>query len=323
MTVKSMIRYFACVTALLLAANPAPVAANPVPAAVQAGRDKVVAVINGKQIHNSEIERRMARYKGMDPSRLPDARNEILNEILVQTVIAEYLEKQGLQPVEQEVDDAVKNIRENMEKDPKASGKTLEDILTSYGTSLEQMKGELRNTIGLRKHIGQKVNYDVLIEYFNENKDAFSGAEVRVSHILIDTRKTKTKKEYAIAYDKIHKLKKELDGGADFAELAKANSACPSASKGGDLDFFHRKGPGAPVEPFAKKAFSMKVGDICEPIQTEFGFHIIKVTDRKAGKEVKFEDVKDQVETNYIDGQIQELITKLMTEAKIEIKGLS
>lgn len=318
MTVKSMIRCLACVTALLLAANPVPAA---VPPAVQAGGDKVVAVINGKQIHNSEIERRMARYKGIDPSHLPDARDEILNEILVQTVIAEYLEKQGLQPAEQEVDDAVKNIRENMKKDPKAFGKTLEEALTSYGTSLEQLKGELRNTIGLRKHVGQKVNYDVLIEYFNENKDAFSGAEVRASHILIDTRKTKTKKEYAIAFDKIHRLKKELDGGADFAELAKANSACSSASKGGDLDFFRRKG--AMVEPFAKKAFSMKVGDISEPIQTEFGFHIIKVTDRKAGKEVKFEEVKDQVETNYIEGQIQELITKLMTEAKIEIKGLS
>jgi parvulin-like peptidyl-prolyl isomerase len=316
MTVKSMIRCLACVTALLLASNP-------VPATVQAGEDKVVAVINGKQIHNSEIERRMVRYKGIDPSHLPDARNEVLNEILVQAAIAEYLGKQGLQPAEQEVDDAIKSIRESMKKDSKASGKTLEDVLTSYGTSLEQVKGELRNTIGLRKHIGQKVNYDVLVEYFNENKDSFSGAEVRASHILIDTRKTKTKKEYAIAYDKIHKLKKELDGGADFAELAKTNSACSSASKGGDLDFFRRKGPGAPVEPFAKAAFAMKKGEISEPVQTEFGFHIIKVTDRKEGKQVTFEEVKDQVETNYIDDQIQELITKLMTEAKIEIKSLS
>ncbi len=285
---------------------------------VQAQEDRVVATVNGRDVHNSEIEVRMEAFKGIDPAVLPDARDQVLNEILAEIVMDQFIEKEGIKAKDEEVEAVINSMRESIKNNPRYAGKTLEDVLSTFGKDVEQLRTEISNSIALRRHFSQNVDYDTLIEYFNENKDAFTGKQIKASHILIDAKSLKTKKEYAIANDKIHRLKKQLDEGADFAELAKANSSCPSAQNGGDLGFFPRKG--MMVEPFAEAAFKLKVGEISEPVQTEFGFHIIKVTDVKEGKEVKFEDVKDRVEEIYVDNQIQNLIKKQLSEAKIEIK---
>lgn len=285
---------------------------------VQAQEDMVAATVNGRNIYNSEIEGRMKAHKGIDPAKRSDARDRVLNEILAEIVMDQFIEKEGIKAKDEEVDAIINSMREGIKNNPRYAGKTLEDVVATFGKDVEQLRTEISNSIALRKHFSQNVNYDTLVEYFNENKDAFTQKQVKASHILIDTRSLKTKKEYAVAFDKIHGLKKQLDEGADFAELAKANSACPSAQKGGDLGFFPRKGTMA--EPFAEAAFKLKVGEISEPVLTEFGFHIITVTDVKNGKEVKFEDVKDKVEETYVDDQIQNLIKKQLSEAKIEIK---
>lgn len=287
----------------------------------QAQGDKVVATVNGENIYNSEIEGRLKRYEGVDPSLLPNIKNEILNEIVIQRVIAQFLEKEGVQVEENAVEDTISSIRESMKNNPRAAGQTLESLLASYGSSIEQLRGEIKSSIGLDRYFGARVDEGKLREYFDANKDVFGGEMVRASHILMGTTAAKTKKDYAAAFDKIHEIKGQLDSGADFAELAKKVSQCPSAQKGGDLGFFPRKG-GAVPEPFAEAAFKLKVGEISEPVQTQFGFHIIKVTDRKAAKEVKFEEVKQQVEENYMDEETVKLIQKLRDEAKVEIKDL-
>ena len=87
--------------------------------------------------------------------------------------------------------------------------------------------------------------------------------KVRASHILVDKQ--------AKAMD----IKKQLDGGADFRKLAEQFSSCPSKKKGGDLGFFGR---GQMVKEFETAVYSMKVGDVSDPIKTKFGYHIIKRT---------------------------------------------
>ncbi|MDY6311125.1 MAG: peptidylprolyl isomerase [Cyanobacteriota bacterium] len=91
--------------------------------------------------------------------------------------------------------------------------------------------------------------------------------EVRASHILV-----KTEQEAKDLYDEI------VSGKADFAEVAKEKSLCPSGQNGGDLGFF---GKGMMVKPFEDACFSMEVGDVSEPVETQFGWHLIKLTDKK------------------------------------------
>ncbi|MFH1393863.1 MAG: peptidylprolyl isomerase [Candidatus Micrarchaeota archaeon] len=90
--------------------------------------------------------------------------------------------------------------------------------------------------------------------------------KIRASHILVSTREA------------ANKISHELKSGKDFGEIAKKNSLCPSREAGGDLGFF---GKGQMVKEFEDAAFALKVGEISGPVQTEFGYHIIKVTEKK------------------------------------------
>ena len=90
--------------------------------------------------------------------------------------------------------------------------------------------------------------------------------EVRASHILVKNRADAVQ------------IKKAIDNGADFAQMAKTYSLCPSGARGGDLGYFRR---GQMVQPFEDEAFELPVGEISSPVGTEFGWHLIKVTDRR------------------------------------------
>lgn len=91
-------------------------------------------------------------------------------------------------------------------------------------------------------------------------------SQVRASHILVKTEK------------EANKLLNRIKAGAKFEDLARKHSQCPSRAKGGDLGYF---GKGQMVKPFEDAAFTMNKGDVSDPVQTQFGFHLIKVTDKR------------------------------------------
>jgi peptidyl-prolyl cis-trans isomerase C len=125
-----------------------------------------------------------------------------------------------------------------------------------------------------------------------------------VRHILV-----KTKAEA----DTLHS---QLESGADFAKLAKEKSVDPSKERNsGDLGFFSKE---QMVKEFAEAAFAMKKGETVKtPVKTQFGWHVIRVTDRRAGAPPKFDEVKDQLRQKLAEGIAQEEITKLRGIAKI------
>lgn len=120
-----------------------------------------------------------------------------------------------------------------------------------------------------------------LKNYYEEFKDEFSQAESRsASHILVN--------DEAKAKD----IKAKIDKGEDFASLAKEHSSCPSKANGGDLGTFNR---GQMVKEFDDKVFSMSVGEVSEPVKTQFGYHIIKLNKINDAKARSFDEVKDEV----------------------------
>jgi len=148
---------------------------------------------------------------------------------------------------------------------------------------LEDFKNELLINALLDRHLGKiKVSDKEAAEYYREHKSEFTTpAQVRASHILVQTEKE--------AEDLIKRLKK----GADFAKLAQQFSLDHvSAKKGGDLGYFSKD---QMVKPFADAAFSLKVGQISKPVKTRFGYHIIKVTDKKRASLQPFPLVKKQI----------------------------
>jgi peptidyl-prolyl cis-trans isomerase C len=139
--------------------------------------------------------------------------------------------------------------------------------------------------------------------YEEATKQIGSEQETRARHILVETEaEAKT-------------IAEELKKGADFAELAKQKSKDPGAADGGDLGYFTKD---QMVPEFAEAAFKMEVGKISDPIKSQFGWHVIKVEDRRVRPVPEYEKVKDQIEQFLVRRTQTELITKLRQDAKIE-----
>jgi len=155
-------------------------------------------------------------------------------------------------------------------------------------------------------------------EYFKTKSKQFSTpAQVHARHILIKTDSKDAKKEKK---EKIIKLREKLVQGADFAEIAKENSDCPSGkAKGGDLGTFPR---GRMVKTFEEAAFSQKVNEIGPVIETRFGFHIIQVLEIIVAKTKTLEESRDSILNTLNMKQknkiTQDLIVKLKESAKID-----
>jgi peptidyl-prolyl cis-trans isomerase D len=150
------------------------------------------------------------------------------------------------------------------------------------------------------------VNAQDLKTYYDQNIERLSGPEERrASHILINAPKTAPAAERAAAKTKATELLALVRKAPEtFADTARKNSQdTGSAAKGGDLDFFAR---GAMVKPFEDAAFSLKKGDISDLVESDFGFHIIRLTDIKTAKQRSFEDLRPTLEADLKKQQAQQ-----------------
>ena len=169
---------------------------------------------------------------------------------------------------------------------------------------LEELKKRLVVEAYLKKKVEEqaKVSDEDLKKFYDENKDKFkTGDQVRASHILV-----KSEKE---AKDVLAQLK----AGGNFEELAKKLSTDGAAAKGGDLGWFSK---GSMIPEFEKVAFTMKEGQISDIVKTKFGFHIIKLTGKRAAGERSFDDVKEQIKASMLPGKQQEVFQKLKENLK-------
>ncbi len=145
---------------------------------------------------------------------------------------------------------------------------------------------------------------DAMKKVYEEASKQITGEqEVHARHILVETE------------DEAKAIKAELDKGADFAELAKKKSKDPGASDGGDLGFFTKE---QMVPEFSAVAFALEPGKISDPVKSQFGWHVIKVEEKRDRKPPDFEQVKGQIQTFVVRKAQADYVTKLRTEAKVE-----
>ncbi|MDY0384623.1 MAG: peptidylprolyl isomerase [Geobacter sp.] len=184
------------------------------------------------------------------------------------------------------------------------------------GKEIDEKLAELKKRIVVDTYLKKKVETDAKIsdeelkKFYEQNLDKFkSGEQVKASHILV-----KSEQE---AKDILAQLK----GGTAFEELAKAKSVDTSASKGGDLGWF---GKGNMVPAFEKAAFALKEGQLSGIIKSEFGFHIIKLTGKRAAGTRSFDEVKEQITAALMPSKQQQIFMQLKEDlkkgAKIELK---
>jgi peptidyl-prolyl cis-trans isomerase D len=144
-----------------------------------------------------------------------------------------------------------------------------------------------------------EISEDEITEYYNEHPDEFKNPKtVEARHILLKVDQNATPEEAAKVKEKIEDILQKAKGGEDFAALAKQHSEGPSKDKGGHLGSFRRE---SMVKPFADKAFSMKAGEISDPVRTRFGWHIIKVEKVNEATVTTLADGKDKISKKLTD----------------------
>ncbi|MBI2471770.1 MAG: peptidylprolyl isomerase [Planctomycetes bacterium] len=279
--------------------------------------DEVIATVNGKKITHEDIANRLESFKNADTETLNTIKQEIIDQLITDILLEEFIDRQGLIVAPEEIDREVDQVRSNITGNQKDTGQSLEKVLASIGSDMGEFKRGIKHSLALEKYFHNKLDDQTLEKYFEGNKSLFNGESVKVSHILVDTRTLKTQEELSHALEQIKSVKREIDRGAAFDEMAKKHSDCPSAQNGGDLGFIQRKGNLA--KSFLDTAFSLRTGQVSEPVQTEFGYHLIKVTEKKDGANVKFGDVKEKIRLAVLDDETLKLLSQLHKAAQIVI----
>ncbi len=288
------------------------------PAATQPA-DSVAATVDGHDIMESELKALGEIFVHGNPnlSHMSPAQREVtLRPHCLRTLIEHYLldkavAKAGVHVSHEELVDRIKNL---LEARFKSMGLTREQgeqqIQQHTGKSWDAFVNEQADNpmfvhyVLLSKLVDK--NYpeqlqvsDADIEKEYEKNKEYDYMKVRASHILVKTESSSTDEEKAAARKKIEALLVEArKPDADFALLARENSDCPSKEAGGDLNYFARKarpGQSGMVEPFAAAAFALEPGQISDVVETQFGYHIIKVTDKKI---TPLAEVKDTLREN-------------------------
>ena len=162
-------------------------------------------------------------------------------------------------------------------------------------------------------------------KYYNENREVFrTPPQVRASHILVKTdgQDEESKAKARAKIDSIRAgVTREINVEKAFADAARENSDCPSGREGGDLGWF---GPGQMVPEFDKAAFEMKVDEISDVVETQFGYHILRKTGEKPGGEKSYDEVKEPLKESLVreaqNAAFAKFIGELRAAAKVEFR---
>ena len=285
-------------------------------------------MVNGKKIMNTDVEAELKKIlasRGMPVDAIPLEQKKMFVRKIVENMISEQL--LAAETKDMELSDA--DVEAELKKISDARG-DLDKFAQTQGLSLEQLKGEIRKMLKQRKWMDEKLAGKVAEltdadakEFYDKNPQYFQMPEqVRASHILFMVDQAAAPEKVAEAMKKAEAATKRA-AAEDFAKLAGELSEEPGAKeRGGDLEFFPRQG--AMVEPFAAAAFALKKGEVTkEPVRSQFGYHVIKVTDRKEGKTNSFEEskalIKSRQGADRKRAPIEGLLTELKAKAKIVI----
>ncbi len=295
----------------------------------------VAATVNGQPIAEVSVQRGLKR---VPPERHAEARPEILNYLIDNLLLEQDLVQRGVAVEKKEVEDKITEMLAELKK----QGMEFDKLLKDMSLTEEELRGHILADLRWDKFALAQATDKALGELFEGNRELFDGSMVRARHVLLTPPsgdpqaceqaraqlvQIKQQVEKQVA-DGLAKLPPSTDNLAReqarvklideaFAALAREKSACPSKAQGGDVDWFRRAG--YMVEPFAKVAFALKPYQLSDVVQTQYGFHLILPTDRRPGKDVKFEDVKDEVKEVFADRLREALCAQLRQKAKIAV----
>lgn len=291
--------------------------------------DEVLVEAYGDKLTYSkaiEIMKRLLKMQGAPAEQIDkiveqmagQAIPEISEQFVQQAALKDAAFKAGFKVTDAEVTETISNMSSRL-----PPGKTFEDMMADVGMTRADVEQEIRDGLPIQK-LMESLTKDVKVDeakakaFYDENPTFFEEPEqIRASHILVATENATNDILKAAAKAKIEGVLKQIKEGGDFAALAKANSDCPSKNNGGDLGLF---GKGQMVPEFETAAFALSTNEVSGIVETQFGYHIIKLTERAPASTKSFDEVKDQIIKRLeADGQ-NEIVSAYMKKLFADLK---
>jgi peptidyl-prolyl cis-trans isomerase C len=293
------------------------------------------ATVNGQEVPEVAVQRGLRR---VPMERRAEARADHLDYLIDNALIDQYLVQLKVTVEPKDVEARLEQILADIKKQGKTPVKVFEEAMITEA----ELRAEVQADMRWDKFATTQATDAELRKFFDANRETFDGTRVRARHILLtpaggDGKAAEQAKADLLACKKqveeaAAAALAQVPAGADpltreqartkaideaFAKLAREKSACPSKRDGGDVDWFARAG--GMVEPFARAAFALKPFQMSDVVKTQYGYHLILATDRRPGKEVKFEEVKADVKEVYCDRLREAVCAYMRPRATIKI----
>jgi len=288
-----------------------------------------IAIVNGSVITSEEFNRELSQVKQrilqqgvkISSPQLEGIRNEILDNLINLELLFQESRNNGIKIEKEAIDSQMKLLKQKFPNDTE-----FEKFLSEQNLSDSALILKIKQGIAIQELIETQLTNKIKISdeeskvFYDTNPDLFKQSEqVKASHILIKVEPDADEMKKSEAKEKIKTIQLKLKKSEDFAALAKEFSECPSKTNGGDLGYFQR---GQMVKSFEDVAFALKPKEISDIVETQFGYHLIKVVDKKPGKTIPYDNVKDDLAQHLKQEKTKEevkiYIQKLREKSKIE-----
>ena len=239
-----------------------------------AGDVTIAATVNGEAIRLDEVDAQIKRRPPvtgpLTTAQARELRLAVVQDLIDDVLVKQYMRKHGPKVEPAEIESHLRALADVQRK----QGKTLADYLRETGQTEAQVRETWTALLQFARLVEKEATPDRLRKYYEAYKDHFDRVELRVSHIVVRVGPTAAPGSGSPPASKLRKLRADIVAGTvTFADAARKHSFCPSATTGGDLGFITRKDAVA-EEAFARAAFALKVGEVSEPVDTDFGVHL-------------------------------------------------
>ncbi|NQU41408.1 MAG: peptidylprolyl isomerase [Lentisphaerae bacterium] len=302
---------------------------KPAPATSAAVPDNVVASVNGTWLTEEEVALELKfRIAAITPSPTGDKleevksrmRNVVIEQFIVRTLLLNEAETLSVVASEEDRQKALAQIEATL-----PPGQTIEAMVASSPLGEAGLQSEVVTGIKIKKLLSTvladklAVSEEDVLAFMSEHKDQLKRPErVRARHILLQFSENEDDAAKATQKEQIEALRQKLLSGGDFAALAGEYSTCPSRLRGGDLGFFAR---GRMAKPFEAAAFTQDIEAIGPVIETQFGYHIVQVTEKEAAGDATVEQVTLMLQQRKQQEAVREYVAGLKSKAEIRVKG--
>ena len=288
-----------------------------------------VARVNGELVGRDEfegvVESNIARYEAQsgesfNAQQRPQLERQVLDGLITRTILEQEAEQLDISVGDERFSETLDQFKQQF---PDEQG--YQTALDQQGFTEEEFETELRRQMVIEELIRSQVYDQVAVSeqemrtFYDDNPQYFQqDDQVAARHIIFTTEGVE-ESERAALQEELEEIRQEIEDGADFGEMAREHSQGPSAPNGGDLGTFGR---GQMVPEFEQAAFELEVGELSPVIETQFGYHILQVTERVPAQTQSYEEAEERIRQFLTEEErnqgAQEYVAELREESEVE-----